>query len=76
MPNKPTDPNNTNRRYVEAQLEGVFPFSTQSGKNGQVQLKLHSGKGETNWLSLDVAAQLEITRVLHRMASHLDANNL
>lgn len=39
-------------RYVEAQMEQVAPLPIKDGNNGQFRLKIHSEKGQTNWLNI------------------------
>lgn len=38
--------------YIERQTERVCPFPIDSDKNGQIKLKLHSERGESNWLNI------------------------
>ena len=39
-------------RYIEQQLYRVAPMPLNSDGNGQLRLKLHSERGETNWINI------------------------
>ena len=44
---------NTERHYIEAQLLKTCPMPVQpTNDNGQLRLKLHSERGESNWLNI------------------------
>ena len=38
--------------YIEKQLEKVCPLPVREGANGQIKVKLHSNRGESNWLNI------------------------
>lgn len=39
-------------RHIEQQLYRVAPLPLNGDGNGQLRLKLHSERGETNWLNI------------------------
>ena len=42
-------------RYIEQQLYRVAPLPLNGDGNGQLRLKLHSERGETNWINITPA---------------------
>lgn len=42
----------TRLNYIGNQLVKVCPFPVGDSQNGQIRMKLHGAKGETNWLNI------------------------
>ena len=57
--------------YIDAQLFKALPFplnNNNSGddKNGQIRLKIHTIRGETNWLNVSPDQMREIETILNQ----------
>ena len=57
--------------YIETQLFKAIPFFlTESNsidtKNGQISIKIHSSRGETNWLNVSPDQMREIEAILNK----------
>lgn len=61
-PDKPA--NQTDAQYVNSQLYNFCPLPLGDKANGQMKLKLHSEKGETNWLNINADQARQIERIL------------
>lgn len=42
----------TSINYVNAQILRACPLPLHTGDNGQIKIKIHSERGETNWLNI------------------------
>ncbi len=50
--------------YIEGQMIKVCPLPVLEGGNGQLRLKLHSERGETNWLNITPEQFKQIEQIL------------
>lgn len=50
--------------YINGQILRACPFPLHSGDNGQIKIKIHSERGETNWLNLTPEQLKKIELVL------------
>jgi hypothetical protein len=50
--------------YINGQILKACPFPLHSGDNGQIKIKIHSERGETNWLNLTPEQLKKIELVL------------
>ncbi len=50
--------------YVNAQILRACPLPLAGGENGQIKLKIHSERGETNWLNITPEQLKKIELVL------------
>lgn len=40
------------KTYIQGQLVKALPFPLDTDANGEIRIKIHSDKGETNWLTI------------------------
>jgi hypothetical protein len=60
--------------YIDAQLFKALPYPlthSNSGddRNGQIKLKIHTIRGETNWLNVSPEQMREIETILNQQVS-------
>lgn len=56
--------------YIDAQLFKALPFPLNHSnavdeKNGQIKIKIHTIRGETNWLNVSPYQMREIEQILN-----------
>ena len=57
--------------YIETQLFKALPYpltddNSNDDKNGQIMLKIHTIRGETNWLNVSPEQMRQIEAVLNQ----------
>lgn len=57
--------------YIETQLFKAIPYTLNHSnavddKNGQIKIKIHTIRGETNWLNVDPYQMREIEAILNK----------
>ena len=57
--------------YIETQLFKALPFplnhnNSGDDKNGQIRLKIHTIRGETNWLNVSPDQMRQIEAILNQ----------
>jgi hypothetical protein len=57
--------------YIDAQLFKCLPFplderNSSDDRNGQIKLKIHTIRGETNWLNVSPDQMREIEQILNK----------
>lgn len=57
--------------YIETQLFKALPYplndnNSSDDKNGQIMLKIHTIRGETNWLNVNPEQMRQIEAVLNQ----------
>ena len=57
--------------YIETQLFKALPYplnddNSSDDKNGQISLKIHTTRGETNWLNVSPEQMRQIEAVLNQ----------
>ena len=57
--------------YIENQLFKALPYplnddNSSDNKNGQIRLKIHTIRGETNWLNVSPEQMRQIEAVLNQ----------
>ena len=57
--------------YIENQLFKALPYplnddNSSDNKNGQIRLKIHTIRGETNWLNVSPYQMREIETILNQ----------
>jgi hypothetical protein len=60
--------------YIETQLFRALPFPLNHSnavdeKNGQIRIKIHTIRGETNWLNVDPYQMREIETILNQQVT-------
>ena len=40
------------KTYIQGQLVKALPFPLDTDGNGEIRIKIHSEKGESNWLTI------------------------
>jgi hypothetical protein len=60
--------------YIDAQLFKCLPFplderNSADDRNGQIKLKIHTIRGETNWLNVSPEQMREIETILNQEVS-------
>ena len=40
------------KTYIQGQLVKALPFPLDTDGNGEIKIKIHSEKGESNWLTI------------------------
>lgn len=63
----------TAQRYIESQLEAIAPFPVGSPQNGVMAIKIHSSRGETNWLAITPETFKKLEIILLAQAAQEDA---
>ena len=58
-------------KYIDAQLFKSLPFplnhdNSGDDRNGQIRLKIHTIRGETNWLNVSPYQMREIEQILNQ----------
>jgi hypothetical protein len=57
--------------YIETQLFKALPYplndnNSSDDKNGQIMLKIHTIRGETNWLNVSPEQMRQIEQILNQ----------
>lgn len=57
--------------YIETQLFRALPYpltdeNSNDNKNGQISLKIHTIRGETNWLNVSSEQMRQIEQILNQ----------
>lgn len=57
--------------YIETQLFRALPYplnnnNSTDDKNGQISLKIHTIRGETNWLNVSPEQMRQIEQILNK----------
>ena len=57
--------------YIETQLFKALPYplnddNSSDDKNGQIKLKIHTIRGETNWLNVSPDQMRQIEQILNQ----------
>lgn len=57
--------------YIETQLFRALPYplnddNSNDNKNGQISLKIHTIRGETNWLNVSPEQMRQIEQILNQ----------
>lgn len=54
----------TEKTYLSNQILKALPLPLEDNKNGEIKIKIHSDRGETNWLTIDPETMSKIERCL------------
>ena len=55
--------------YIESQFEKACPLPLYpENKNGQIKIKIHSERGESNWLNITAQQMIDIETLLNSEA--------
>ena len=57
------------KTYIQGQLVKALPFPLDTDANGEITIKIHSEKGESNWLTIS-------PQVMRKIEFYLLANEL
>lgn len=57
--------------YIDTQLFKALPYpltddNSSDDKNGQIRLKIHTIRGETNWLNVNPEQMRQIEQILNQ----------